>query len=62
LPRLLSRGLKALFSFARPTGVVDKKGMATMAGIGYCILRYFVLNGLETRCPVKTFYPQIYTD
>jgi hypothetical protein len=62
LPRLLSRGLKALFSFPQPTGVVDKKGMRAMAGIGYWLLKYFMLNGLKTRCPFKTFHPQIYTD
>jgi hypothetical protein len=27
--------------------------MRAMAGIGYCILKYFVLNGLETRCPLN---------
>jgi hypothetical protein len=61
-PGFQAGGLKALFSFPRPTGVVDKCGMRAMAGIGYWLLKYFMLNGLETRCPFKTFHPQIYTD
>jgi len=37
-PGFQARGLKIRLSFIRPTGIVDKFGMATMAGAGLSLL------------------------